>query len=110
MAGRVENLRPWQPGQSGNPGGRPKKKPITEELERPLDTDPSLFEGSFKSNLHERVFQPRNQILHFGRTADYGHDEALQAVKATAAAIRVYDNMDRERAVLLISDLTHRRG
>lgn len=22
--GRVENLTPWQPGQSGNPGGRPK--------------------------------------------------------------------------------------
>jgi hypothetical protein len=31
-----ENLRPWKPGQSGNPGGRPKKKPITEELERLL--------------------------------------------------------------------------
>ena len=23
--GRIENLRPWKPGQSGNPGGRPKK-------------------------------------------------------------------------------------
>jgi hypothetical protein len=23
--GRVENLKPWKPGQSGNPGGRPKK-------------------------------------------------------------------------------------
>jgi len=23
--GRVENLRPWKPGQSGNPGGRPKR-------------------------------------------------------------------------------------
>jgi|SRR6185437_6329023 len=22
--GRVENLKPWKPGQSGNPGGRPK--------------------------------------------------------------------------------------
>lgn len=26
----------WQPGQSGNPGGRPKKKPITEMYERIL--------------------------------------------------------------------------
>jgi hypothetical protein len=25
-------LRPWQPGQSGNPGGRPKKLPITDAL------------------------------------------------------------------------------
>jgi hypothetical protein len=32
----TENLKPWKPGQSGNPGGRPKKKPITEELERLL--------------------------------------------------------------------------
>jgi Family of unknown function (DUF5681) len=23
--GRVQNLKPWQPGQSGNPGGRPRK-------------------------------------------------------------------------------------
>ncbi len=23
--GRAENLKPWDPGQSGNPGGRPKK-------------------------------------------------------------------------------------
>src|SRR5271157_809947 len=25
---------PWQPGESGNPGGRPKKKPISEAYER----------------------------------------------------------------------------
>jgi hypothetical protein len=28
--GKIENLKPWKPGQSGNPGGRPKKRPITE--------------------------------------------------------------------------------
>lgn len=27
----------WQPGQSGNPGGRPKKKPITELYEEILN-------------------------------------------------------------------------
>src|SRR5262249_36020948 len=32
----TQNLKPWKPGQSGNPRGRPKKKPITEELERLL--------------------------------------------------------------------------
>lgn len=25
MAGRVANLKPWQPGVSGNPGGKPKR-------------------------------------------------------------------------------------
>jgi Family of unknown function (DUF5681) len=28
----------WKPGQSGNPGGRPKKKPLTDELEKMLAT------------------------------------------------------------------------
>src|SRR5215467_9049493 len=32
----THNLKPWQPGQSGNPGGRPKKRPITELYEQLL--------------------------------------------------------------------------
>ena len=28
--GRIENLKPWAKGVSGNPNGRPKSKPITE--------------------------------------------------------------------------------
>jgi hypothetical protein len=33
VAGRIENLKPWKPGESGNPGGRPKTKAITAELQ-----------------------------------------------------------------------------
>jgi hypothetical protein len=36
VAGRLENLKPWKPGQSGNPGGRPKGKLIDEALEELL--------------------------------------------------------------------------
>lgn len=32
MSGRIENLRPWKPGQSGNPCGRPKRKLISDAL------------------------------------------------------------------------------
>jgi hypothetical protein len=30
LMSKIENLKPWQPGRSGNPGGRPKKKPVTD--------------------------------------------------------------------------------
>jgi hypothetical protein len=36
---RIKNLTPWKAGESGNPGGRPKKKLVTDELERLLEQD-----------------------------------------------------------------------
>lgn len=36
----ILNLRPaWQPGQSGNPGGRPKRRPVTEAILAELAKD-----------------------------------------------------------------------
>ena len=44
MKGRIENLRPWPKGVSGNPGGRPKSKSLSEayrdRLERIVPDDP----------------------------------------------------------------------
>ena len=37
--GRFENLKPWKPGQSGNPGGRPKRD-VASEMAR------AVFEGN----------------------------------------------------------------
>jgi hypothetical protein len=44
--GRAEELAPfrWKPGQSGNPGGRPKSKPITDKLLEVLE-DPKQLEA-----------------------------------------------------------------
>jgi hypothetical protein len=39
---RTQNLTPWRPGQSGNPGGRPKKKPITELYQDMLNDDSTI--------------------------------------------------------------------
>lgn len=36
-AGNPQNLTPWQPGQSGNPKGRPPERPIAKELKRLAD-------------------------------------------------------------------------
>ncbi len=32
MTDRSKNLTPWKPGVSGNPGGRPKAKAVSEEI------------------------------------------------------------------------------
>jgi hypothetical protein len=45
----------WQPGQSGNPGGRPKKTPITDELRRLLDEEYAGRERRFKGLSNARV-------------------------------------------------------
>lgn len=33
----LENLRPWKPGQSGNPSGRPKTKQVRDALQKLID-------------------------------------------------------------------------
>ena len=38
MDKRLQNLRPWKPGQSGNPGGRPRRKPVTDRLRDILES------------------------------------------------------------------------
>ena len=40
MADPKDNLRPpWKPGESGNPNGRPKERPIAAELRKLLERD-----------------------------------------------------------------------
>ena len=74
MAGRKENLKPWKPGQSGNPGGRPKRD-VAAEISRAIfeqDSDAitrafaaELKNGNAKvfSALADRAYgKPRQQI------------------------------------------------
>ena len=39
----------WKEGQSGNPGGRPKWKPMTEALQRLADQEPRLWDELVRS-------------------------------------------------------------
>ena len=47
---RRQNLKPWPKGVSGNPGGRPKKTPLTEALRETLE-DPTEAERLIKAAL-----------------------------------------------------------
>lgn len=46
-------LPPWKPGQSGNPKGRPKKKPFAEVLEQMISQEPEALESVVKAALTE---------------------------------------------------------
>jgi hypothetical protein len=49
------NLRPWQPGQpSPNPGGRPKRRPITDALKAELE-QACRFDPEGRTNLEAGV-------------------------------------------------------
>jgi Family of unknown function (DUF5681) len=41
----TRNLKPWPKGVSGNPGGRPKTKQLTSELERLLEEEAPKANG-----------------------------------------------------------------
>ena len=78
MAGRIANLRPWKPGQSGNPGGRPKRDMAAEIARAIFERDAEAIERVFAAALRKgdaNIFRaladraygkPRQQIEHMG--------------------------------------------
>jgi hypothetical protein len=58
VAGQVQNLKPWPKGVSGNPGGRPKRKLVTDELERLLlDEAPDAGGRTWATVIAEALLQ-----------------------------------------------------
>ena len=53
MAGRNENLKPWKPGQSGNPGGRPKRDVAAEIARAIFERDAEAIERMFAVELQK---------------------------------------------------------
>ncbi len=82
MAGRTANLKPWKPGQSGNPGGRPKRDMAAEIARAIFERDAEAIERVFAAALRKgdtAVFRaladraygkPRQQVEHTGEAGD----------------------------------------
>jgi hypothetical protein len=82
--GRRENLKPWPKGVSGNPGGRPKKTPVT---------------AAYKELIGEQLPDDTRRALKLPNGATWAHALALgqmrSAVKgSTPAAKEITDRIE----------------
>lgn len=50
---RPENLKPWKPGETGNPKGRPPSKPMKAALDAASDADPCLLSDLISVGIRE---------------------------------------------------------
>jgi hypothetical protein len=78
VAGRIENLKHWKPGQSGNPGGRPKRD-LAAEIAR------SIFERNAEAI--ERVFAKelkKGNARVFAALADRAYGKPHQSLNVSA--------------------------
>jgi hypothetical protein len=116
----VSNLRPaWKPGQSGNPGGRPKKNPITDAVLKELAKQHGR-QGKTKLEAAVASFvtlmisgKPKDQLEAFKVLLPYTDAQMPQTVE-----LDVYDaarreaearGLDPEKVVSILEGLKQRR-
>jgi hypothetical protein len=79
--GKPENLRPWKPGESGNPGGRPKKKLITEMYEEILN-DPGHIAAIKEATVKSLRKGNMAMVLQLKEMADRTEGKVTQPIEA----------------------------
>src|SRR6266404_248520 len=76
--GRIENLRPpWAKGESGNPGGRPRKLLLTDDLRQELE-DPKVRKAVVKALIDKAKKGSRQ---HFQEIADRVEGKPAQRIE-----------------------------
>jgi hypothetical protein len=100
--GRPENLRPWKPGQSGNPGGRPKRKPLTDKLLEVLE-DPKELEALVRVWLKSAQ---KGSVMHLREILDRVEGRVALPVDVSANVTHELTDEEKARAREVLARMT----
>ena len=64
----------WKPGQSGNPGGRPKYKPISDKIREILESDYTADGESYAEHIAQEIIK---ELLDKAGNLKHGFNTAL---------------------------------
>ena len=106
MAGRIENLKPWKPGQSGNPGGRPKNSVASEIAKAVFSQNPEMIYQAFlralkKDNVYafkvlaDRAYgkvKERREVTH--RYEDLSDEDLQREIDSLLASLGLASQVD----------------
>jgi hypothetical protein len=91
----TQNLKPWKPGQSGNPSGRPKRDSITSALLRQLEqqnADSETIADSIAAVLVKRALS--GDVRAIREIADRTEGKPRQQIKVEAEVMDSGDRLD----------------
>jgi hypothetical protein len=98
---RLANLKPFQPGQSGNPGGRPKRTPLSDAcrerllLTVPGDTEGRTYAQKIAASLAEKAAE--GDIRAAQELGDRAEGRARQSIEIEHIRLReAFDRMNSQ--------------
>jgi hypothetical protein len=100
--GRPENLTPWKPGQSGNPGGRPKRKPLTDKLLEVLE-DPKELEVLVRVWLKQAQ---KGSVMHLREILDRVEGRVPQPLSVSGHVTHEMTDEEKARAREVLARMT----